>query len=173
MSQNSAGEPRRRGRPPKPKSDEPKRPRGRPPKPKVDEDKDLDQEFFDGIKVMRTGRASLEYDQETLEAIFHCARRACSQAECASILGVSPSALTHFFQTYPDARDVWDRGLDVSRVKLRSIQLKIAEKNPIMGIWLGKQLLGQKDTVHQDITINKPANELTEEQLLEIAKKAG
>lgn len=173
MSQNDNGAPKKRGRPPKPKPEPVKKPRGRPPKPKPVpvEDGDADSQFLSGLSVLRRRKTGLELNQETLEIIFHCAKRMCSQAECASMLGTTPSNLSYFFQTHPEAREIWDDGLNVSRVNLRSMQFDLAKKNQIMAIFLGKNMLGQKDTQTVDATISKPAAEMTEEQLLEIATK--
>lgn len=63
------------------------------------------------------------------------------------------------------------------RASLRRSQFKLAEKNSNMSIWLGKQVLGQRDKVDGGIVINnnngalKPAEEMTDEELLEAKKK--
>ena len=55
-------------------------------------------------------------------------------------------------------------------MSLRRTQFKLAEKNPTMAIWLGKQYLGQRDNIeveHKDLSkveellskIDKEAND--------------
>lgn len=39
-------------------------------------------------------------------------------------------------------------------MSLRRTQFKLAEKNPTMAIWLGKQYLGQRDNVEVEHTAN-------------------
>jgi len=54
--------------------------------------------------------------------------------------------LTH--ETFVKRNEIFDaykKGLDDVRRYLRQLQLKTAEKNPVMQIWLGKQMLNQKD----------------------------
>ena len=43
------------------------------------------------------------------------------------------------------------------KISLRRIQFKLAEKNPAMAIWLGKQYLGQKDT--QEVNVSTISDE--------------
>ena len=38
------------------------------------------------------------------------------------------------------------------KISLRRTQFKLAEKNPTMAIWLGKQYLGQKDNIEVEST---------------------
>ena len=40
----------------------------------------------------------------------------------------------------------------LGRISLRRAQLRLAEKNAAMAIFLGKQYLGQKDTVEAEVT---------------------
>ena len=58
-----------------------------------------------------------------------------------------------------------------AKCTLRRYQMQLAERNPTMAIFLGKQWLGQKDVNITDanITVN-PMTGLTEEELRELAK---
>lgn len=65
----------------------------------------------------------------------------CTQEEIAKILGLSASTLQHneeFLQVYK-------KHLETAKSSLRRHQFKLAEKNPAMAIWLGKQYLGQRE----------------------------
>lgn len=52
------------------------------------------------------------------------------------------------------------RGL--GKISLRRYQFQLAEKNPTMAIWLGKQWLGQKDNIEVDNGNNELLNSLTQ-----------
>jgi DNA-binding CsgD family transcriptional regulator len=69
----------------------------------------------------------------------------CTDAEIAYILGCSKSTVHNYFQ-----EDI-NEGKSHVRAQLRKAQLELAinEKNPTMLIWLGKQLLGQKEPKNQ------------------------
>lgn len=65
--------------------------------------------------------------------------------EVASVLRVSIRVLQAFFAQHPEAREHMDDGQQEGRASLRRKQFAMAEKNPAMAIWLGKQYLGQAD----------------------------
>ena len=76
-------------------------------------------------------RPKFKIDYEMVEKL---AGIQCTQQEIASFLGCSVDTLQ---------RDETFCGL----YKLRRIQYKLAEKNPTMAIWLGKQYLKQRDNI--------------------------
>lgn len=65
----------------------------------------------------------------------------CTQEEIASILGCSVDTL----QRDSEFSGIYKKALDNGKMSLRRKQFKLAEKNPTMAIWLGKQYLGQRD----------------------------
>lgn len=67
----------------------------------------------------------------------------CTQQEIASFLGCSVDTL----QRDETFCGIYKKGMESGKMSLRRIQYKLAEKNPTMAIWLGKQYLGQKDNV--------------------------
>lgn len=69
----------------------------------------------------------------------------CTQREAAAVLGVHPDTFGRFLRREEKARAAWDDGLEVGKVSLRRYQYKMAENNPTMAIWLGKQWLAQTD----------------------------
>lgn len=71
--------------------------------------------------------------------IWELASIGCTMKEIAIQTDVSVSTLEHRFH------GVIEKGREFSKASLRRLQLKTAENNPTMQIWLGKQLLGQKD----------------------------
>ena len=55
----------------------------------------------------------------------------------------------------------------LGRISLRRKQLKLAEKSATMAIFLGKQILGQKDynDINLNANVNNPFENLTEDEL--------
>ena len=86
------------------------------------------------------GRPKIEinYKQaETLASIF------CTQEEIAAVLGISVRTL----QRDEEFCRVYKKGQDTAKSSLRRMQFKLADRNPTMAIWLGKQYLGQRDNI--------------------------
>jgi len=78
------------------------------------------------------------------ELIKRLFRMACTQKEVAAVLGVSADTI----QRDPVAMDMMDDGLNYAKASLRRVQFEAAQKgNVTMQIWLGKQLLGQRDNM--------------------------
>ena len=67
----------------------------------------------------------------------------CTQQEIASFLGCSVDTL----QRDETFCGLYKKGQENGKMSLRRMQYKLAEKNPTMAIWLGKQYLGQRDNV--------------------------
>ena len=73
----------------------------------------------------------------------------CTQSEIASVLKVHIDTLRdHVAEHYAeDFSNVYKKYSENGKMSLRRTQIKLAQKNPAMCIWLGKQYLGQKDTI--------------------------
>jgi hypothetical protein len=82
----------------------------------------------------------------TPEQVFEAARLGCTMEEAAGILGCHSSTLSRRLQS-PEFSSAWIAGQSDIRERLRDAQITAAvrDKNPTMLIWLGKQLLNQKD----------------------------
>ncbi|MDD4817316.1 MAG: hypothetical protein PHI85_05040 [Victivallaceae bacterium] len=93
-------------------------------------------------------RKELDYTLIKKLASLHC-----TQDEIASVLEVSTRTLLRdekFCQLYKN-------GLDNGRIALRRSQFKKAlSGDTSMLIWLGKQLLGQKDHIKNDVDVSQP-----------------
>lgn len=100
-------------------------------------------------------RPKIEINYETVEKL---ASIQCTQEEIANFLNVSVRTL----QRDEEFCRIYKKGIDNGKMSLRRIQFKLAEKNPTMALWLGKQYLGQKDIVENNITSNGILNELKE-----------
>jgi len=91
-----------------------------------------------------TGRPEKEIDWTMFEQLCHIQ---CTQSEIASFFKIHHDTLAyrttaHYGESYSD---VYKRYSDGGKMSLRRMQLKLAQKNAAMAIWLGKQYLGQKD----------------------------
>jgi hypothetical protein len=69
----------------------------------------------------------------------------CTDEEVASWLGVSTRTIESR-RKQPEFAAVMNRGRAKGRISVRRAQMKLLESgNGTMGVWLGKQLLGQRD----------------------------
>lgn len=88
------------------------------------------------------GRPRIELDDLQLDTIENLAAIHCTNEEIASVVGVSVDTLTRNFAEHIKT------GKDKGKASLRRVQWQRAQGgNATMQIWLGKQLLGQKDVV--------------------------
>lgn len=96
-----------------------------------------------GGKQEGSGRKKFVIDYETVEKL---ASLMCTQKEIASYLDCHVSVLEHDEKF----KEVHRKGLDKGKMSIRRHQYRMMEEgNATMGIWLGKQYLGQRDK--QDI----------------------
>jgi hypothetical protein len=78
----------------------------------------------------------------------------CTPTEIAAILGVARQTLYNRLKEEPELQAVLDRGRDTGRATLRRLQWQAAEAgNTTMLIWLGKQMLGQRDRHEVDAQV--------------------
>lgn len=66
--------------------------------------------------------------------------------------------------------EVYKKKSEKGKISLRRNQLRLSETNATMAIWLGKQWLGQKDTMDANLTVSNPMQSLTDEELRALAK---
>lgn len=160
--------PRRRGRPTK--EEQAARAAAAQQKQKKDNEETA---FLDEVlaKPIKRNNAKLHPDEDTLRTIGELGKLFCTQEEVAAVLGVCKKTFTNFLGTFAEAREVWEDGLMHAKVSLRRKQLALADKNAPAAIFLGKNYLGQKDESTANLNISKPANELSESELMEIAMR--
>lgn len=91
------------------------------------------------------GRPKKEIDYISVEKL---ANIQCTQEEIANFLGLSVRTL----QRDEEFCRIYKKGQDNGKMSLRRMQYKLAEKNPTMAIWLGKQYLKQRDTFEVEST---------------------
>ena len=102
------------------------------------------------------GDTKLTLTDELLKQIEGLARIQCTLKEAGAVLGVSEPTIIDFFKRHEKARESWENGKEIGRASLRRTQHKMAETNPTMAIWLGKQWLGQKDQLLHTGDENNP-----------------
>lgn len=96
------------------------------------------------------GSSKLQPTDETIKQIEGLARIQCTQREAGAVLGVCERTFADFLRAHKKALDAWELGKETGKASLRRNQYKMAESNPTMAIWLGKQMLDQTDK--QDFT---------------------
>lgn len=138
--------------------------------PELSNEDFLEEEMKKPVRYGR--RPKLEPDEPTLRLIGELSKLFATQAEIAGVLGVPRMTFVDFLNRHEEARDVFDNGQAHARISLRRKQLALADKNAPAGIFLGKNYLGQKDEHHSVTRSDTPANELSKEQLMEIARRA-
>ena len=94
---------------------------------------------------MAGGRPKFQIDYIMVEKL---AGMMCTQKEIASFLGCDERTL----QRDEEFCRIYKKGQETGKMSLRRMQFKLAEKNPTMAIWLGKQYLGQRDVIETNGT---------------------
>jgi hypothetical protein len=85
-------------------------------------------------------------NEKTLETLSGLAKIQCTTKEAGAVFNVDEKTFIEFLQRDEKARSVWEFGKENGKSSLRRAQLKAAlEGNTTMMVWMGKQLLGQKD----------------------------
>ena len=95
-----------------------------------------------GGKRPGAGRKAIKIDLVELEKL--CSLQ-CTDEELSAWFGVSVRTI-ETRRKDPQFAEVMNRGRAKGRISVRRMQMKTLESgNATMGIWLGKQLLGQRD----------------------------
>lgn len=105
----------------------------------------------------------------------------CTKEEISSVLNISEDTLERWCkETYnQNFAVVFAEKKQVGKMSLRRSQWRLAEKNPTMSIWLGKQYLGQRDSFPDEVNyteinkgiqnianlINNPVKERKEDEI--------
>jgi hypothetical protein len=162
-------QPRRRGRPTKEEA------AAREAAAKASAEKQAEETaFIDEVlaKPVKRRNTKLQPDEDTLRTISELGKLFCTQEELAAVLGVCRRTISSFLGECAEAKEAWEDGLMHAKVSLRRKQLALADKNAPAAIFLGKNYLGQKDESTTNLNVGKPAQEMTEDQLLAIASQA-
>jgi len=91
---------------------------------------------------------------DTLDRLRALGSIDCTREEAAAVLRVGRTTLYEFFRKFPEAVEAFEEGREEGKASLRRAQFKSAlNGNTAMQIWLGKQLLGQRDK--HDIEVDR------------------
>ena len=121
------------------------------------------------------GRRTVHIDLIELEKL---AALQCTDEELASWFGVSPTTIARRRRS-PEFADAIYRGRARGRISVRRAQMKLlASGNPTMAVWLGRQLLGQRDVITTEHTgsggeaiqlaLRPDLSQLTDEELVQL-----
>lgn len=110
-------------------------------------------------------RPRKEIDQKDFESL--CALQ-CTREEICGFFDISEKTLDSWCKrTYGQSFSlIFNQKRGKGKISLRRAQFRLAEKNASMAIWLGKQWLGQKDTVE----IERPDEIAIANNLAEVIK---
>jgi hypothetical protein len=96
-----------------------------------------------------SGRKPIEIDLDELQKL--CMLQ-CTHEELAAWFGCSIRTIEKYAKK-PEFAEVMSRGRAKGRISVRRAQMKLLEAgNATMGVWLGKQLLGQRDVTPIELT---------------------
>lgn len=87
----------------------------------------------------------LKPDAENLALIAELGEAQATLNEVAAHLHITVDTLKTAFKRHPVLKITFEDAKAQSRVALRRAQLKLAQTNATMAIWLGKQFLSQRD----------------------------
>ena len=114
----------------------------------------------------------------SLDDLQNLCRLNCTMPEIAAFFDIPLRTLEDRYTNDPEVRAAIDHGRELGKISLRRKQIQIMEDgNSTMAIWLGKNLLGQRDNL--DVTTeDKGQKELTEAmgiitQLAKVKKAEG
>lgn len=103
-------------------------------------------------------KPKLEHSEQLLEQIRALGKIQATVEEAASVLRVSLRTLQNFFTLHEDAKLAHEEGKSEGRASLRRAQFTSAiNGNATMQIWLGKQMLEQREPV-REIEVGKPGD---------------
>ena len=89
----------------------------------------------------------------------------CTDEEIAAWFGVATRTIERR-RLEPEFAEVMSRGKAKGRISVRRMQMRLLEQgNATMGVWLGKQLLGQRDQVTTEVRRLPSLLELPAEEL--------
>lgn len=96
--------------------------------------------------MAKAGRPQIEIDQKRFENL--CGIQ-CTLEEIAGVFGCSSDTIERWCKrTYGlNFAEVYKKHSGVGKMSLRRAQFRLAEKNAAMAIFLGKNLLGQRDHI--------------------------
>jgi len=115
---------------------------------------------MDDKKKNPVGRPKTYIDPKKLEEL--CVLN-CTMPEIAAVFKIPLRTLEDRVSADKNLKEIIDKGRKEGMISVRRKQFQIMndDSNPTMAIWLGKQLLGQRDK-HDLVTEDKSSEKLTQ-----------
>lgn len=116
-----------------------------------------------GAKMAKVGRPRIEIDKAEFERLCGMC---CTLVEIAYWFKCSEDTIENWCKREykQNFSECYKNYSSKGRISLRRTQFELSKKNTAMAIWLGKQYLGQRDVVHQEVhatsTIENVAKEI-------------
>ena len=97
-------------------------------------------------KKEKVGRPKIKIDKEMFEKLC---QMQCTLEEIAGFFDCCDDTINNWCKEVYDDNfsGVYKKKSMAGKISLRRIQYKLAERNPTMAIWLGKQYLKQRDNI--------------------------
>lgn len=98
--------------------------------------------------INRGGRKKIEFTDKDWKQLYAAVQIHCTAEECAALLGVSSDTLDRRFKEVGvnGFAEYYKNNCGAGKASLRRMQWKTAQSgNATMQIWLGKQMLNQRD----------------------------
>ena len=116
--------------------------------------------------MARTGRPTIKIDKDNFEKL--CGLQ-CTLVEIAGFFNCSEDTIQRWCnRTYKTTfAETYKTHSQQGKIALRRYQMKLAERNAAMAIFLGKQLLGQRDYSEVEVKadINNPFDGVSTEDI--------
>lgn len=107
------------------------------------------------MEKKKVGRPKFKIDYDAVKKL---ASIMCTEKEIASFLGCDERTL----QRDEEFCRIFKEGKETGKMSLRRMQWKLAEKSYAMAIFLGKQYLGQRDVIENQVTSNGILDDIKE-----------
>jgi hypothetical protein len=104
-----------------------------------------------------------------IDQLRNLVRIQCTAEECAGVMGLSEDTIDRRLKEegYDGFADFYKKHSDEGKASLRRAQWKAAQDgNPTMLVWLGKQMLGQRDR-HDHTHANPDGSAITFKTVIE------
>ena len=101
--------------------------------------------------LLKAGRpkTTAKIDDKLLDSVFELAKRQFTRAEIYSILNISINELNKSTKKKEQFETAYLQGVDAGKGCVKYSQFEMAQTNPVMSIFWGKQHLGQSDNPNQ------------------------
>lgn len=91
------------------------------------------------------GKLAITLTDQVRKSLMGCGQIHAAIPEVAAVLQINVDTLYAFWSREPEARRIYEEAKELGRVTFRRKQLALAERNGAVCIFMGKNILGQKD----------------------------